>query len=84
MLTCLRSLRVSQLVSAMLPFRKFKTFANTIHKVTVTVRYDGLTQFRLGGLEYVKSIVIRLYVFHRLYLHISRVVPRPGRRRFQT
>ena len=54
---------VSQVFSAVLKFRTFKTLANTIRKVPVTIRYNGFTQFWLVGLEYVMSVVIGHYAF---------------------
>jgi len=54
------------------------THIYTIHKFLVKVRYNGLKQFCLGRLEYVKSVVISLFAFHLTYLRVSWVVFRMG------
>ena len=52
-------------------WRRSRQLAFTIHEFIVTVRYDVFTQFRLGRLEYVKSLIIRVYPSHRPYLCVS-------------
>jgi len=60
------SLRVSQPASFILLFRTFKTHSPYNWQIFVTLWNDSITLLRVGRLQNLQSVIIRLHSLHRL------------------